>query len=135
MLRSDRLRTAPLLAVSALVVALIGCTAELGGDVKVDGEAFTPTECNSGQLNGFAGVDLIDNGGRTLRIVQSPTNQPQAILMAGNQVADLGPCGTMTLNRQNSTVNDVVNVMGDATLDCEVEGHSVKGSVTFKNCH
>lgn len=132
------MRSLPTLRIAGLVALLVGlggCRAELSSEVKIDGESFQPTSCRSGQANGFAGVDLIDNAGRTLRIVQSPTNQPQAILIAGQQVVDVGPCGTMALQRQNSTVNDITNVMGDATLKCEADGHTVEGAVSFKNCH
>lgn len=126
-------RTASL---AALVIACaLGCSAELTAELKIDGQAFTPTSCRSGQANGFAGVDLIDDSGRTLRIVQTPTTQPQAIVLDGQLVADLGTCGAMSLERQNSSVNEITNVMGSATLECEAAGHAVEGTVTFKNCH
>jgi hypothetical protein len=117
-----------------LIACTLGCKAELTSDLKIDGQTFAPTSCRSGQVNGFAGVDLID-GSRTLRIVQSPTNQPQAIVLDGQQAADLGPCGSLALERQNSTVNDVTNVMGSATLKCEGNGRTIEGTITFKNCH
>jgi hypothetical protein len=123
------------LFVALALAGVTGCRPELASEVKIDGESFQPTACRSGQANGFAGVDLIDDSDRTLRIAQSPTNQPQAILIAGQQIVDLGPCGTMALQRQNSTVNDITNVMGNATLKCEAEGHTVEGAVSFKNCH
>jgi hypothetical protein len=41
----------------------------------------------------------------------------------------------MAVQRQNSSVNEVTNVMGEAVLDCAAAGHSVAGSVSFKNCH
>ena len=122
---------------ATFVVALacaLGCRAELASELTVDGQPFYPNSCRSGQVNGFAGVDLIDDG-RTLRIVQTPTNQPQAILLDGQQVVDFGLCGTMSLERQGSTVNDITNVMGAATLKCEAAGHTVEGTVSFKNCH
>ncbi|WP_106393184.1 hypothetical protein [Enhygromyxa salina] len=120
---------------AALLLSTTACVAELGGALKVDGESFTPTSCRAGQVNGFQGVDLIDESGRTVRLVQTPTNQPNAILIAGQQVIDLGVCGTMSVERQTSSVNDVTNVMGEATLACEAEGHSLSGTATFKNCH
>jgi hypothetical protein len=48
---------------------------------------------------------------------------------------DLGACGSLEIEDQNSTVNDVKNVEGKATLDCAADGVAVKGSVTFENCH
>lgn len=110
------------------------CTAEITASLKVDGESFVPTECRAGQLNNFSGVDLLDDKGRTLRLAQSTTNEPSAILLFEKGI-DLGPCGTMSVTRQTSSVNDITNVMGEAKLECEANGHSVSGTVTFKNCH
>lgn len=109
--------------------------AELEADLKVDGEAFEPTSCESGQRYSFSGVDLIDHSGRKVRLVQSPNMSPSAILIAGNQVVELGECGSLTVERQNSMVNDITNVAGNATLKCEAAGHVVEGTVRFKNCH
>ncbi len=81
------------------------------------------------------GVDLIDDAGTTVRLVQPPTNHPLAILFRGGEVTELGPCGTMTIGRQNSTINNIANVEGTATLSCEMSGHRIAGDVTFKNCH
>jgi hypothetical protein len=119
----------------ALLAGVTGCVSEISAELSIDGEAFEPTSCRSGQANGFAGVDLTDNSGRTLRLAQSPTNQPQAILLAGEQVVDVGLCGTLSVQRQSSTVNDITNVMGEAKLECETTGHTVAGTVSFKNCH
>ena len=117
------------------LACLSGCKNEISANLTIDGETFQPTSCRSGQLNNFAGVDLVDNGGRTLRLANSPSMKPTAILIAGTQVVELGPCGTMSVQRQNSSVNEVTNVEGNATLECEAEGHSIKGTVSFKNCH
>ncbi len=118
-----------------LLSTTAACTAELTSDLKVDGESFVPTSCRAGQVNSFSGVDLIDDSGRTLRLVQSTTNLPSAIVLGGQAPVDLGSCGAMTVTRQSSTVNDITNVMGDATLKCEADGHSVVGTISFKNCH
>jgi hypothetical protein len=123
------------LGLAALLLSASACINEITADLKVDGEVFEPTSCRSGQRNNFAGVDLIDGGGRILRLAQSPANQPQAILIAGAQVVEVGACGSMSIERQSSTVNDITNVMGEAVLDCAAAGHSVAGSVSFKNCH
>lgn len=132
-LRLPSLSTLALLLVST--IGTIGCQAELTGDLKIDGQTFAPDSCRSGQVNGFAGVDLTDGDGPTLRIVQSPTNEPQVIVLDGQLAADFGQCGTMSIERQNSTVNDITNVMGNATLKCEAAGRSVEGTISFKNCH
>lgn len=118
----------------ALLTGTLACRAQLTADLQVDGQIFAPNSCRSGQINGFAGVDLIDDG-RTLRVVQKPTTEPQVILLDNNQVIDFGQCGSMTLERQNSVVNEITNVMGNATLNCSAAGHTVEGTVSFKNCH
>ena len=131
---SSSKRRCPLLLIAALA-CLGGCKSEITSDLTVDGESFQPTSCRSGQHNNFAGVDLIDNGGRILRLANSPSMKPTAILIAGSQVVEVGPCGSMSVQRQNSSVNDITNVEGNASLECESEGHSVEGTVAFRNCH
>ena len=130
------MRRALLLSVLAFTsLGLSACKAELSSTLQIDGEAFTPTSCRSGQLNNFMGVDLIDDSGKTLRLVQSPANKPAAILMEGGATTELGECGQFTVQRQNSSVNDVHNVEGSGTLECKAEGHEITGNFTFKNCH
>jgi hypothetical protein len=128
-------RLALTLAVLVLAGSAAGCRAEITADLQVDGGAFEPTSCESGQRASFTGVDLIDNSGRKIRLVLDPTMKPSAILIAGAQVVELGECGSLSVERQNSVVNDITNIRGEATLDCEAQGHTVKGTVTFANCH
>ncbi|PRQ09428.1 hypothetical protein [Enhygromyxa salina] len=118
----------------AVLLCTTACTNEITATLKVDGESFVPTSCRAGQLNNFAGVDLIDDAGQTLRLVQSPTNESNAILL-GAKTVEFGACGTFSVERQSSAVNDITNVMGEAKLDCEADGRSVSGTVSFKNCH
>lgn len=35
----------------------------------------------------------------------------------------------------NSTINDIRNVEGNASLECEAGERVVTGTVAFKNCH
>jgi hypothetical protein len=123
-----------LLLSATFLVCLSACRAKLASTLQVDGKAFTPTECRSGQFNNFQGVDLI-NGSVTLRLVQSPANKPSAILIEGDTVTELGECGKMTSQQQNSEVNGIVNVQGSATLECKHEQRSLTGTISFQNCH
>ncbi len=125
----------PLWSFAALMLCATACNAELSADLKVDGNAFTPTSCRSGQVNGFSGVDLIDDKGQKLRLVQTPANKPLVLFFEAETPLEFGQCGTMSLDRQNSTINNITNVMGNATLDCKLEKQSVSGTITFKNCH
>ena len=49
--------------------------------------------------------------------------------------AELGACGTLKVDTQNSTINDVKNVEGHAELSCTADGLSLSGKITFENCH
>jgi hypothetical protein len=118
-----------------VVIALAGCTAKLTGDITLDGQPFELSGCRSGQPSGFAGVDLVGKDGRRLRLVAQPDGSSHAYLLADGTPTDLGPCGGLTIETQNSTVNDVRNVKGTATLSCNAGGHQVGGRVTFENCH
>jgi hypothetical protein len=113
------------------------CKAKLDVDLQLDGEDFKPKSCRSGQPNGFAGIDLVDAAGKRVRLVLQTDGTSQAFLFEPNaqQGTLIGTCGPMSVSAQNSTINDVRNVEGKATLDCSGNGHSVKGTVTFKNCH
>jgi hypothetical protein len=124
-----------LLLSATLLVCMSACRAKLGSTLQVDGKAFTPTSCRSGELNNFMGVDLIDDAGLTLRLVQSPALESSAILIDGGNVFELGECGKMTSQRQSSSVNEIFNIAGSGTLDCKTAEHSVSGTITFENCH
>ena len=126
-----------LLGFAVLSLALtVACTNKLSGEVTVDDQPFVIESCESGQRNGFVGVDLTASDGRRLRVVQTPSGAPQVFLFAGEAVGqELGACGSFTIQFQNSTINDIKNVMGEARLDCTTDEHRVKGTVTFENCH
>jgi len=119
------------------LVAWAGCTNKLSGELVIDGETFELDGCRSGQVYGFSGVELRGTSGARLRLVQTPTGQGRAILMAAGAAdgVDLGECGPFSVSQQNSTINDVKNVEGAATLSCTGAGHTVKGTVAFANCH
>jgi hypothetical protein len=124
-----------LLLSTTLLVCLSACKAELSSTLQLDDKPFTPTSCRSGEVNGFMGVDLINDAGLTVRLVQSPANKPSLILIDGANVTEFGECGQLTVQQQNSMVNEVTNVEGSGTLDCKTEAHSVSGTFSFANCH
>jgi len=121
--------------VAAWLLCMPGCKNEITASMQLDGAAFVPTSCRSGELNNFMGVDLTDDGGRVVRLVLSPSNQPLAIVIADGKTTELGQCGALTVVRQNSTINDITNVEGNARLECEGAGRKLSGEVDFKNCH
>jgi len=129
------MRAVPIILGGILLLCTSACTNEISATLKVDGVDFVPTSCRSGQVNNFMGVDLVSDSGDMLRLVQPPNNQPLAILFQNGNASEVGSCGTMTIGRQNSTINNVVNVEGEASLTCEAAGHKIAGTVTFKNCH
>lgn len=118
------------------LLLLAGCSARITSSLVVGGKPFQPTSCRSGQPNGFAGVDLMDQAGARLRLVSLPNGQANALVFpAGADLGtELGACGRFTLERQNSRVNGVHNVRGTAELQCKGRT-SVAGSVQFENCH
>ena len=121
--------------VTAGLLCMPGCKNEIMASMQLDGAAFVPTSCRSGEHNNFMGVDLNDDAGRVVRLVLSPSNQPLAIVIADGKTTELGECGALTVVRQNSTINDITNVEGSATLKCEGIDRKLSGEVDFKNCH
>ena len=125
-------------AVSLVVsfVLLNACSNKLGGELEIDGQKLTFDSCRSGQVYGFTGVELIAKGGRKLRLVGYADNSVR-VLVGGTEARfdDIGECGPVKLSRQNSTINDVTNVEGNATLDCSTGGHTIKGKISWENCH
>lgn len=120
-----------------LGVLLAACTAKITGDLQVDGTSFNIVQCRSGQAFGFSGVEFADQGGRRLRLLMSADGSADvALFQSGNTTGDtLGMCGRLTAQAQNSRINSIVNLQGDASLACDALGHKVTGKVTFENCH
>jgi hypothetical protein len=123
--------------VGLLAVLCAGCESKLSGSISLDGKAFSPASCRSGQVSGFTGVDLVGADGTKLRLVSLPNGKSSAFLFpAGAATAiELGSCGAFAVERQNSQINKIYNVKGSATLSCSVDGHSAAGSASFENCH
>jgi hypothetical protein len=85
----------------------------------------------------LSGVEVTGKSGWKLRLVQTPTGEGQVIAFGpgASTGAELGACGALTVNTQNSTINDVKNVEGHAELSCTTDGLSLAGKITFENCH
>ncbi|MBK9035667.1 MAG: hypothetical protein IPL61_31185 [Myxococcales bacterium] len=120
-----------------IVFANCICSNKLGGDLTLNGEPFAPSSCRNGAVYGFSGVEVTGKGGWKLRLVQTPTGEANVVVFGPDSPrgAELGACGTVKVDTQNSTVNDVKNVEGSAVLACAADGVSLSGKVTFENCH
>lgn len=141
-------------AVSAL--ALAGCvTSDIpfkqpgvtGSLAVVAGErhdVFEPTQCASGELYSFYGVELVDaTKPYRIRIVDDPITGVHVVTRFDNQqraniVFDRSVCRVMTIHAAFTgwQVNEVRELAGTADLDCSLpDGSAIHGRVDFKNCH
>ena len=122
----------------ALMISAAGCKSKLNSSLVLNGAPFVPTQCNSGQPQGFSGVDLIDATGTKLRLQTVPTGQAMVFVFPGGSPvgAPVAMCGTLAVERQNSQINNVYNVRGNATLpSCSNGAMTVSGTIQFENCH
>ncbi len=120
-----------------LAVALLGCSNKLTGSLDVGGKTFTPTSCSNMQRIGQSGVELSDEGGRRVRIIERADGGADVFWFTSSsgKGTKFGDCATLTIRPQNSSVNKVTNVMGKAKVDCHKGDDEVSGTVTFENCH
>ncbi len=124
---------------SVLVMALLlgACSNKLSGEVTVNGEKQTLSSCRSGRAYGYTGVSLVTSAGVRIAIASSQSGAGDVYVFPkdSKQGVYLGACGPFSVSDQNSTINDVKNVEGKAELDCQTDGFSLKGKVSFSNCH
>ena len=113
------------------------CSNKLGGDLQLNGQPFGASSCRNGARYGFAGVEVSGKDGWKLRFVQTPTGSANVVVFKPGIATgvELGECGTIRVEMQNSTVNDVKNVQGSAEVSCASDGLTVAGKLTFGNCH
>jgi hypothetical protein len=125
------------MALGVMVFLGLGCSNKLSGDLAVDGNKVGLSSCRNGTVYNFRGVELTLSDGTKLRVAVTPTNEAEVYLIpaGGGKGSELGRCGTIQIEDQNSTINDVRNVEGKVTLDCTGDGATLKGSVSFENCH
>lgn len=130
---------ARLATMCSLLTVLVfgGCPAHVGSDIQIDGAPFAAKTCRSGQASGFAGVELVDDHERRLRLAQKLDGTfAGAYFTPASSVGDnLTACATLNLETGVGVVNGVRNIKGSATLACRTERHQVTGSVSFENCH
>ncbi|MCA9677448.1 MAG: hypothetical protein H6709_21440 [Kofleriaceae bacterium] len=121
----------------AVLAPLAACSAKLGGELTINGEKVGMSSCRNGVVYGYRGVELTAKNGVRVRIAASQTGEANVVMMAKGAATgtELGRCGSFTVSDQNSTINNVKNVEGKAELDCSADGVSLKGSVSFENCH
>jgi hypothetical protein len=127
----------------------VGCSNELKGkataSTKESGEfSIKPTECASGERQGFFGVDVREgeSGKKIVRLINDPKdgysvkiNLPKSdkalILTKGEQCKKFD----VHVEHQNSEINDIKNVRGHIKIECEKGEMKAKANITFANCH
>jgi hypothetical protein len=119
------------------VVLWTGCSNQLSGNLEVNGEQLKLTACRNGSIYGFRGVELSAENGTRIRIAATQTGEADVVVMprGSDKGTRIGTCGTFEVVDQNSTINSVKNVEGQATLDCKADGLALKGKASFGNCH
>jgi len=125
-------------AISLVALAsLASCAGHTNSTLRVEGTSFVPAICQSGQRQGFLGVELVDEQQRRLRLSEGVDGGLQAVyLPPGAAVGQhLGDCGTIKLDAPSGAVNGVKNVTGQADLRCESGPYPVTGHVSFEGCH
>lgn len=118
-------------------LSFAACKAKLTGHVTIDGASFNATSCRSGAALGFSGVELSDASQRRVRLLlQADGTCTAAVFSPGAVKGDsLGTCGALEIHMQNSRINNVQNVRGEADLSCKAGGHELIGKLDFANCH
>jgi hypothetical protein len=124
-------------AAVVLLVFVPMCSNKLEGEATVDGKAFVPDSCRSGQRWNFMGVEIQAKDGRRLRAAQTPSGGGVVFLFdpGSDRGRELGECADLHVERQHSTINNVTNVEGTVGLHCKGDEHVVTGSITFETCH
>lgn len=120
-----------------LLLGAAACSNELGGDLTVNGTPFEAASCRNGVVYGYRGVEVTGKSGARIAIAATQARAARVVYLAreGERGLEVGDCGTFQIEDQNSTINDVKNVEGKATLDCTSGDLVIKGSVSFSNCH
>lgn len=134
-----------------LAVLAGGCSNELQGTLEASlqgADATTwitsPSECASGERQGFFGVDMRTNSddATLIRAILDPKDGP--ILKVNVPGTDKGvtlkagpSCAQFDVHveRQNSRINNITNVRGHVRVACEDAELKLKADITFGNCH
>lgn len=120
-----------------IVLVVCGCSNKLSSDLSINGKSVKLSSCRSGAVYNYHGVELTTDDGARLRLASTMTGESELVYMppGSDRGTSLGNCGTFTVSNQNSTINNVRNVEGKATLHCATDGVTLEGTVTFANCH
>ena len=129
---------------------LCGCGSLLQGSLTADWPAqgktlsITPDECESGERNGFFGVDMSTQGveGAHIRAISDPKDGATVKLdLPGlDQTLTLTPGGNcevleLKVSRQGSRTNNIYHVQGHLRLECSEAGVTLKADISFADCH
>jgi hypothetical protein len=132
----------PLFIAAILGLFVFVSSTDVSGRLQAAGAlgdwAFEPDDCDSGQLEGFAGVILKSSKmkGREVRVVKDPVRGNLVVVASSgtpNHVISSETCPGLVLNvrRDNTSINEVWKQDGNVKLDCQ----ELTGSVTFEGCH
>lgn len=123
----------------ALGMALgsVACSSKLSGEIDLNGEKLAIDSCRNGVVYNFRGVELNAKNGVRLRIAATQTGEAYVVVVPKDATVgtEVGTCGTLSITDQSSKINDVTNVKGTARLECAAKGFTIKGDVSFENCH
>lgn len=132
---------AMIVVVAAVVFGALGT--ELEGTLRFSGTrtgdvTFTPTSCDSGQLAGFAGVELGADGnpGLVVRLVEDPVQGDLVAVQRAGQtpvVLKMSDCDSMRIevSRTSTRINGVWSLQGSASFACK----ELVGELRFSGCH
>lgn len=128
-----------------------GCSNELHGALEATLRAgggkqwsTTPSECASGERQGFFGVDMRAGGSddTLVRAILDPKDGP--ILKLNVPGTDQGVtvkpgpgCSRfdVQVERQSSRINNITNVRGHVRVTCDDPELALTADITFENCH
>jgi hypothetical protein len=122
----------------ALSLLLSGCGASFEGSVLLDGAQFVPTACENGVKLGFAGVQIEDDAGRTVRVIRDVLTNDVTVALFGSPTGtgqSLGSCAELDQHAGFGEIDGVQNQDGMVTFACGGIGHKLSGTLYFSNCH
>ncbi|MCA9642061.1 MAG: hypothetical protein H6718_03685 [Polyangiaceae bacterium] len=127
-------------SVCVLGAALLACKSESSGSITVNGAAFDIAECRSGEANSppFSGVMFFDSGGNQVRFVGKPEGGFRLFhFTKGQSIGTLvgEDCGSLTVNKTNTKINDIANIEGTVSANCTGGGQAVVANVNYAKCH
>jgi hypothetical protein len=124
--------------VFAVAASPAACTAHFNSTAQVDGVAFSPISCTSGQRAGFPGLEFVGATGERLRVVQQLDGSGNiAYFPAGSRLGEqVNACASIDVRSGVGVINGSRNLEGTVTLACQTERqHRITGALQFENCH